>query len=79
MRFGSAWRCVMDREMEKLVSELVFAAQDESRGGDPERARLMKRAADAIAWMSHCFRLANERLPVNHRVEDDTISQREAV
>ena len=69
----------MDREMETLCAELVFAAQKESSGGDPERARLMKRAADAISWMSYCFRLANERLPVNHRVEDDTISQREAV
>lgn len=76
MRFGSAWRCVMDREMEKLAAELVLAAQREPNGGNAE---LMKRAADAIAWMSHCFRVANERHPVNHRVDLGTISQREAV
>lgn len=34
---------------------------------------------DRIRRLEALLRVANCRLPVNHRVEDDTISQREAV
>jgi hypothetical protein len=67
---------VMDRDIDRLVSELVFAAQSDASGPNAE---LMKRAANALSWMSFCFRMANERHPVNHRVDLGTVSQREAV
>lgn len=76
----------MDEDVDSLVSELMLEASSAASEGDWRLADLLKRSANVLSWLrvslrtrDERIRVANQRLPVNHRVDEGSMYQREAL